>query len=245
MGSLKLYFTERGLAALEFAGKGALLAPEQDAPPPHLKPLIEAAKRELIAYFNGSHTDFASLTLDPGAPFQLQVGRNAAIPGPNHLLWRTGAEGMEKPSKEWVFCLRRTWPLALFTTGASRPGLPGKGRLPGRALPGTLSHSSKPSESSPTSGAPHRFCRPYPGPPGHPVSAPGVAGTAPDSLGADHLLRRTGPPGGQPQGLPGRGPGQRRQPHPLDHPLPPGHCGRRQPGGLQFGPGPQALAAAP
>ena len=74
VGSLKLYFTDRGLAALEFAGKGAALAPEQDAPPPHLKPLIEAAKRELIAYFNGSRTDFTALTLDPrGTPFQLRV----------------------------------------------------------------------------------------------------------------------------------------------------------------------------
>ena len=55
-------------------GKAPSLAPEQDAPPPHLKPLIEAAKRELIAYFNGSPTDFAALTLDPqGTPFQLRV----------------------------------------------------------------------------------------------------------------------------------------------------------------------------
>ena len=74
MGPLRFYFTDRGLAALEFAGKGASLAPEQDAPPPHLKSLIEAAKRELIAYFNGVPTDFASLTLDPrGTSFQLRV----------------------------------------------------------------------------------------------------------------------------------------------------------------------------
>jgi methylated-DNA-[protein]-cysteine S-methyltransferase len=74
VGSLKLFFTDRGLAALEFAGQGAALAPEQDAPPPHLKPLIEAAKRELSAYFNGTHTDFTALTLDPqGTPFQLRV----------------------------------------------------------------------------------------------------------------------------------------------------------------------------
>jgi methylated-DNA-[protein]-cysteine S-methyltransferase len=74
VGSLKLFFTDRGLAALEFAGEGAALAPQQGAPPPHLKPLIEAAKKELIAYFNGSRTDFTSLTLDPqGTPFQLRV----------------------------------------------------------------------------------------------------------------------------------------------------------------------------
>ncbi len=74
VGSLKLFFTDRGLSALEFAGEGAALVPKQDAPPPHLKPLIEAAKRELIAYFHGSPTDFAALTLDPqGTPFQRRV----------------------------------------------------------------------------------------------------------------------------------------------------------------------------
>ena len=74
VGSLRLCFTDRGLTALEFAGKGASLAPKQDAPSPHLKPLIEAAKRELIAYFNGSPTDFTALTLAPrGTPFQLRV----------------------------------------------------------------------------------------------------------------------------------------------------------------------------
>ena len=74
VGPLRLCFTDRGLAALEFAGKGASLAPEQDAPPPHLKPLIEAAKRGLTAYFEGARTDFAALALDPrGTPFQLRV----------------------------------------------------------------------------------------------------------------------------------------------------------------------------
>ena len=74
VGSLKLYFTDQGLTALEFAGEGPSRAPAQEALPPHLKPLIEAAKRELIAYFNGAATDFAAITLDPqGTPFQLQV----------------------------------------------------------------------------------------------------------------------------------------------------------------------------
>jgi methylated-DNA-[protein]-cysteine S-methyltransferase len=74
VGALKLSFTDRGLTALEFPGEGALLAPGPDAPPPHLQPLIEAAKRELIAYFNGSPTDFTGLTLDQqGTPFQLRV----------------------------------------------------------------------------------------------------------------------------------------------------------------------------
>jgi methylated-DNA-[protein]-cysteine S-methyltransferase len=74
VGSLKLFFTDRGLAALGFAGEGALLAPEPGMVPAHLKPRLEAAKRELMAYFNGSQTDFAALTLDPqGTPFQLRV----------------------------------------------------------------------------------------------------------------------------------------------------------------------------
>ena len=74
VGSLRLCFTDRGLTALEFAGEEASLAPEHDAPPPHLKPLIKAANRELTGYFEGAPTDFASLTLDPrGTPFQLRV----------------------------------------------------------------------------------------------------------------------------------------------------------------------------
>ena len=73
VGPLRLCFTERGLTALEFAGEGSS-APEPDPPPPHLQPFIEAAKRELTAYFQGAPTDFATLTLDPrGTPFQLRV----------------------------------------------------------------------------------------------------------------------------------------------------------------------------
>ena len=74
LGPLRLCFTDRGLAALEFAGEEASPAPEHDASPPHLKPLIEAAKRELTGYFAGVRTDFAALTLNPrGTPFQLRV----------------------------------------------------------------------------------------------------------------------------------------------------------------------------
>ena len=74
MGPLRLYFTDRGLTALEFSREEASPAPQPDAPPPHLKPLIEAVKRELSAYFEGVPTDFAALTLDPrGTPFQLLV----------------------------------------------------------------------------------------------------------------------------------------------------------------------------
>jgi methylated-DNA-[protein]-cysteine S-methyltransferase len=74
IGPLRLYFTDRGLSALEFAGEGVSLASEPDTPPPHLKPLIEAVKQELKAYFKGAPTDFSTLALDPwGTPFQLRV----------------------------------------------------------------------------------------------------------------------------------------------------------------------------
>ena len=74
VGPLRLYFSDQGLTALEFAGEGTSPGPEPDPPPPHLQPLIEAAKRELLAYFAGAPTDFADLTLDPhGTPFQLRV----------------------------------------------------------------------------------------------------------------------------------------------------------------------------
>jgi len=74
LGPLRLYFTNRGLTALEFAEDDASPAPEPNPPPPHLKPLIDAAQRELTAYFAGVPTDFAALPLDPqGTDFQLQV----------------------------------------------------------------------------------------------------------------------------------------------------------------------------
>jgi methylated-DNA-[protein]-cysteine S-methyltransferase len=76
VGPLKLYFTDQGLTALEFAGEGSSPGPEPDPPPPHLKPLIEAVKQQLTAYFAGVPADFSSLALDPqGTPFQLQVWR--------------------------------------------------------------------------------------------------------------------------------------------------------------------------
>jgi methylated-DNA-[protein]-cysteine S-methyltransferase len=74
VGPLRLCFSERGLTALEFAGEGSSSVPEQDSLLPLLRSFIEAAKRDLTAYFQGAPTDFASLTLDPrGTPFQLRV----------------------------------------------------------------------------------------------------------------------------------------------------------------------------
>jgi len=74
LGPLWFGFTDRGLAALEFAGYGPVSLLPDDSLTNHLMPLIEAVRRELSAYFAGVPTDFAALTLDPrGTPFQLRV----------------------------------------------------------------------------------------------------------------------------------------------------------------------------
>jgi methylated-DNA-[protein]-cysteine S-methyltransferase len=74
VGPLRLYFTEQGLTALEFAGEGSSPAPANDAPPAQLKPLIAAVKQQLKSYFEGIPTDFVDLALAPqGTPFQLRV----------------------------------------------------------------------------------------------------------------------------------------------------------------------------
>jgi methylated-DNA-[protein]-cysteine S-methyltransferase len=74
VGPLRLHVSDWGLTALEFAEEGSAPQPEPASPPSHLQPFIDAATRELAAYFNGTPTDFATLTLDPrGTPFQLQV----------------------------------------------------------------------------------------------------------------------------------------------------------------------------
>jgi methylated-DNA-[protein]-cysteine S-methyltransferase len=74
LGPMWFSFTERGLAALEFAGDGPVSLLSDDSVPPHLMPLVQAVRRELSAYFAGVPTDFAALILDPrGTPFQLRV----------------------------------------------------------------------------------------------------------------------------------------------------------------------------
>jgi methylated-DNA-[protein]-cysteine S-methyltransferase len=74
LGPLCFGFSDRGLAALEFAGDDTVSMLPDEALPNHLMPLIDAVRRELSAYFGGAPTDFASLTLDPrGTPFQLRV----------------------------------------------------------------------------------------------------------------------------------------------------------------------------
>ena len=72
LGPLCLYFTERGLSALEFGCPEP--APEGPPPTPSLRPLMEAVNQELAAYFAGLPADFAAVPLDPqGTPFQLRV----------------------------------------------------------------------------------------------------------------------------------------------------------------------------
>jgi methylated-DNA-[protein]-cysteine S-methyltransferase len=74
LGPMWFSFTERGLAALEFAGDGPVSLLSDDSLPPHLLPLVQAVRRELSTYFAGVSPDFAALTLDPrGTPFQLRV----------------------------------------------------------------------------------------------------------------------------------------------------------------------------
>ena len=74
LGPLWFFFTERGLASLEFAGDGSVSMLSDDSFPPHLIPLVQAVRRELSTYFAGVPTDFAGLTLDlRGTPFQLRV----------------------------------------------------------------------------------------------------------------------------------------------------------------------------
>ncbi len=99
VGPLRLYFTDQGLTALEFAGEDASPAREQDSPPPHLQPLIDAAKRELTAYFAGAPTDFAALTLDPqGTPFQRRVWQELRrIPRGQAISYKELAERVGSP----------------------------------------------------------------------------------------------------------------------------------------------------
>jgi len=74
LGPLRLCLTDRGLAALEFTGDGPVSPLPDEEFPSHLKPRLEAVRRELSAYFAGVPTDFAALPLNlRGTPFQLCV----------------------------------------------------------------------------------------------------------------------------------------------------------------------------
>ena len=75
LGPLWLYFTDRGLAALEFAGDGRChWRRSRRAPAAPQAAYRSRPNGSSSAYFTGSRTDFAALTLDPqGTPFQLRV----------------------------------------------------------------------------------------------------------------------------------------------------------------------------
>ena len=76
LGPLWLFLTRRGLTGLKFVGEGPVSLLADESLPPRLMPLIETARRELDAYFNGVPTDFADLPLAPrGTPFQRRVWR--------------------------------------------------------------------------------------------------------------------------------------------------------------------------
>ncbi|MCL4503219.1 MAG: methylated-DNA--[protein]-cysteine S-methyltransferase [Deltaproteobacteria bacterium] len=73
VGPLRLSFTDKGLAALDFADKGCEAEP-MPPPPLALQPMIDAAKEALSNYFKDGDTDFAGLSLDlQGTPFQQKV----------------------------------------------------------------------------------------------------------------------------------------------------------------------------
>jgi methylated-DNA-[protein]-cysteine S-methyltransferase len=73
MGPLRLAFSPRGLAAVEFWDAGAPLAPAA-SPPASLAPMVEHTLQALEDYFAGTPSDFSTLSLDlQGTPFQLRV----------------------------------------------------------------------------------------------------------------------------------------------------------------------------
>ncbi len=73
MGAILLTFTDKGLAALDFADNGCQLPPAA-TPPESLAPMIAAVTSALSQYFATGAADFAGLSLDlQGTPFQLRV----------------------------------------------------------------------------------------------------------------------------------------------------------------------------
>ncbi len=73
VGPVRLYFSERGLTALEFGSARGQAAPEEEAPPA-LAPMMAAVRKGLTAYFAGHPADLSSLALAPqGTQFQLRV----------------------------------------------------------------------------------------------------------------------------------------------------------------------------
>jgi methylated-DNA-[protein]-cysteine S-methyltransferase len=100
IGPLKLYFTDRGLSALEFSRESASSALLPSAPPAHLQSRVEAVKQQLKAYFEGNPADFQELALDPlGTPFQRRVWRELCrIPWGEVISYRELAKRIGNPN---------------------------------------------------------------------------------------------------------------------------------------------------
>ena len=93
LGPLHLSFTAKGLAALDFADKGGEIAPVSP-PPPEMRPMIDAVKRQLRQYFADGAADFTGLPLDlQGTSFQKKVwGELPRIPQGQTISYRELAE---------------------------------------------------------------------------------------------------------------------------------------------------------
>ena len=98
IGPLHLTFSAKGLAALDFADKGGATAPGSP-PPPEMRPMIDAVKRQLRQYFAEGVADFTGLPLDlQGTPFQKKVWRELQrIPQGQKISYRKLAERVGSP----------------------------------------------------------------------------------------------------------------------------------------------------
>ncbi len=74
LGGIILYFTPKGLAALDFAGESGEIDLERSSLSDSPDPMIGRVVKELRAFLAGAPTDFHNLPLDlQGTPFQLRV----------------------------------------------------------------------------------------------------------------------------------------------------------------------------
>ncbi|MGA7563126.1 MAG: methylated-DNA--[protein]-cysteine S-methyltransferase [Desulfobaccales bacterium] len=74
LGGIILYFTPKGLAALDFAGEAGEIDLERASIAETVDPMIGSVVKELRAFLAGAPADFRDLPLDlQGTPFQLRV----------------------------------------------------------------------------------------------------------------------------------------------------------------------------
>jgi len=98
LGPLFLTFTDRGLAALDFAEEGGGTLPGA-TPPAALGAMIEATKQALDRYFHEGAADFRHLPLDlRGTAFQQKVWRELQlIPRDQAISYRELAQRVGSP----------------------------------------------------------------------------------------------------------------------------------------------------